>query len=129
MFSLFISKTGLEKSPSNELTEDQLELVAAKIGDSWQTLASELGLSDEDVTAIMSETSDLKEHARVMLKQWKEREGGESTRESLIAGLNESGLVDIIESVFEPKSAKSAPTKDEEKEKPAPTTPMETESS
>ncbi|XP_071491499.1 THO complex subunit 1-like [Diadema antillarum] len=97
---------GLDKTMSAEVTPEQLSLVAAKIGDSWQTLASELGLSDDDVTAILSETSDQKEQSRLMLQRWKEAQGEAASRDALVAGLMESGLDDIVESVFSEDKAK-----------------------
>ncbi|XP_030839467.1 THO complex subunit 1 [Strongylocentrotus purpuratus] len=97
---------GMDKSPSAAVTEEQFTLVASKIGDSWQTLAVELGFSDDEVTAILSETSDIKEQTKLMLQQWQDKEGAEPSRETLIAGLMESGLDDIVESVFMEKQKK-----------------------
>eukprot|EP00057_Strongylocentrotus_purpuratus_P022141 XP_011676615.1 PREDICTED: THO complex subunit 1 [Strongylocentrotus purpuratus] len=97
---------GMDKSPSAAVTEEQFTLVASKIGDSWQTLAVELGFSDDEVTAILSKTSDIKEQTKLMLQQWQDKEGAEPSRETLIAGLMESGLDDIVESVFTEKQKK-----------------------
>ncbi|XP_041483923.1 THO complex subunit 1-like [Lytechinus variegatus] len=97
------SEEGMDKSPSTVVTEEQFALVASKSGDSWQTLAIELGFSDEEISSIVSETSDLKDQAKRMLRLWQDREGDEPSRERLIAGLTESGLDDIVESVFTEK--------------------------
>nr|XP_054772580.1 THO complex subunit 1-like isoform X1 [Lytechinus pictus]XP_054772581.1 THO complex subunit 1-like isoform X2 [Lytechinus pictus]XP_054772582.1 THO complex subunit 1-like isoform X3 [Lytechinus pictus] len=97
------SEEGMDKSPSTVVTEEQFALVASKSGDSWQTLAIELGFSDEEIASIVSETSDLKDQAKQMLQLWQDKEGDEPSRERLIAGLTESGLDDIVESVFTEK--------------------------
>ncbi|XP_033116489.1 THO complex subunit 1-like [Anneissia japonica] len=91
---------GGEEEKSDVLTEDQLEAVISKIGDNWMTLAGELFLSDDDISNLQTELSDAKEQARQLLNIWQEREGTSATKEVLVGALQESGLKDIVESVF-----------------------------
>ncbi|XP_071964290.1 THO complex subunit 1-like [Antedon mediterranea] len=91
---------GGEEEKSDVLTDDQLEAVVNKVGENWKTLASELFLSDDDITNLQTEHSEAKEQARQLLHLWQEREGESATKDTLVKALQESGLVDIVESVF-----------------------------
>ncbi|XP_054772580.2 THO complex subunit 1-like [Lytechinus pictus] len=119
------SEEGMDKSPSTVVTEEQFALVASKSGDSWQTLAIELGFSDEEIASIVSETTDLKDQAKQMLRLWQDKEGDEPSRERLIAGLTESGLDDIVESVFTTERQKAVENGEDATAEPQ---PMETDS-
>ena len=90
--------TTLEKS--NILLEEQVDAVIARLGDNWKTLASELSLTEDEITIIQTENLEVKEQSKAMITAWMNREGDQATRDVLTKALMESGLNDIVESVL-----------------------------
>ncbi|XP_077868865.1 THO complex subunit 1-like [Saccoglossus kowalevskii] len=85
---------------SSILTLDQLESVANKLGDNWKTLANELNMSDDEISALQTEHPEVKVQAKEMLLTWQMKEGNSAVKHVLLSALQESGLKDIVESVF-----------------------------
>ncbi|XP_077991369.1 THO complex subunit 1-like [Glandiceps talaboti] len=85
---------------STVVTIDQLDAVANKLGDNWKTLATELNLSNEEITSIQTENPEVKVQAKEALLKWQIKEGNGAVKNVLVNALQESGLTDIVESVF-----------------------------
>lgn len=96
----FLSFT--EKEVTKVSPED-MDLVALKLGANWKTLAVELGLTEDEISNTQTEFAEVKEQSRHVLKSWLEEKGNEACEEVLVKALTESGLNDIVQSVFQKK--------------------------
>ncbi|XP_070556038.1 THO complex subunit 1-like [Ptychodera flava] len=98
----FLKNTEESNTPdqSSIVTLDQLEAVANKLGDNWKTLATELNLTNEEITTLQTDHPEIKAQAKQMLINWQTKEGSNAVKDVLVNALQESGLTDIVESVF-----------------------------
>lgn len=96
-------KAGEEEKEDKKVSAEDLELVAMKLGINWKTLAVELGFTEEEISTIQTDLAEVKEQSRHVLKSWEIKHGDEASKEVLLKALTESGLNDIVESVFQKK--------------------------
>lgn len=99
-FSLF---SFIPEKEDKKVSAEDLELVAMKLGTNWKTLAVELGFTEEEISTIQTDLAEVKEQSRHVLKSWEMKHGDEASKEVLLKALTESGLNDIVESVFQKK--------------------------
>ena len=66
---------------AHDRAEIRLWDVSKQVGDQWQDLGMELGLSERELRVMERENDDKQEQAFVMLHTWAEREGKDATSE------------------------------------------------
>ncbi|XP_071837489.1 THO complex subunit 1-like [Apostichopus japonicus] len=96
-------KAGEEEKEVTKVSPEDMDLVALKLGANWKTLAVELGLTEDEISNTQTEFAEVKEQSRHVLKSWLEEKGNEACEEVLVKALTESGLNDIVQSVFQKK--------------------------
>ncbi|XP_071481712.1 uncharacterized protein [Diadema antillarum] len=93
----FLQDPSMSPKSAHQRAEIRLWDVANQVGDQWQDLGRELGLSERELKAIEKENEDTPEQAFVMLHNWAEHEGKDASSEKLEDGLRSIGRGDIID--------------------------------
>ncbi|CAL8349510.1 unnamed protein product, partial [Arctogadus glacialis] len=75
------------RSPGQDLSAEQLRVVAQTLGRRWERAALHLGLTDEDLDDIKKEDMAEFKQRRKMLLLWKSRRPGKATAQDLLSGL------------------------------------------
>ncbi|XP_072165183.1 uncharacterized protein [Diadema setosum] len=93
----FLQDPSMSPKSAHQRAEIRLWDVANQVGDQWQDLGRDLGLSERELKAIEKENEDTPEQAFVMLHNWAEHEGKDASSEKLEDGLRSIGRGDIID--------------------------------
>ena len=88
-----ISKETLKCVVSNKHRND----IASRTGDAWESLATFIGVSPEDVHDIKEEYRKPLDRRLAMMRRWHELWGSEASYRRLVEGLRQIGRRDLIE--------------------------------
>ncbi|XP_063073611.1 THO complex subunit 1 isoform X3 [Engraulis encrasicolus] len=80
---------------SKLVSNEQMDEVAAKLGDQWKTLATHLEVKAMELREIEGENEDVETQAKMLLLAWQDQAGNQATVESLVAALNNAGFESI----------------------------------
>ena len=86
---LFPDKVFETRSPGQDLSAEQIQVVAKTLGRRWEKAALHLGLKNEDLDEIKKEKKDEYMQRRNMLRLWKDRRPGKATAQYLLRGLED----------------------------------------
>ncbi|KAM9791483.1 THO complex subunit 1 [Syngnathus typhle] len=87
--------------PSKMVSNQQMDDVAAKLGNRWKSLASHLEMRAAELREIEAESEDADIRAKLLLVTWQDREGAQATVESLVAALNAAGFAKMADELSE----------------------------
>ncbi|XP_037132807.1 THO complex subunit 1 isoform X2 [Syngnathus acus] len=87
--------------PSKMVSNQQMDDVAAKLGNRWKALASHLEMRAAELREIEAESEDADIRAKLLLVTWQDREGAQATVESLVAALNAAGFAKMADELNE----------------------------
>ncbi|XP_049603714.1 THO complex subunit 1 [Syngnathus scovelli] len=87
--------------PSKMVSNQQMDDVAAKLGNRWKSLASYLEMRAAELREIEAESEDADIRAKLLLVTWQDREGAQATVESLVAALNAAGFAKMADELSE----------------------------
>ncbi|KAK2822544.1 hypothetical protein Q5P01_022609 [Channa striata] len=86
---------------SKQVTNQQMDDIAAKLGAQWKTLASHLEMKAAELREIETDSEDVDMQAKLLLVAWQDREGTQATVDNLITALNAAGFSQIADSLNE----------------------------
>ncbi|KAL2097320.1 hypothetical protein ACEWY4_006527 [Coilia grayii] len=79
------------------VTNEQMDEVAAKLGNQWKTLAGHLEVKAMDLREIEADNEDAEMQAKMLLVAWQDQVSSQATVENLVTALNNAGFGKIAE--------------------------------
>ncbi len=93
-------EAGKESKP-DIVTVEQMEKLAANLGDKWKKFIPKLAFSKEDQAKFETEGKSDKEAAVLMFKKWAEAEGDGAVKDELVYVVESLKMGDMLKGVFE----------------------------
>jgi triacylglycerol esterase/lipase EstA (alpha/beta hydrolase family) len=84
----------LESVPDSLIRE-----LSKSLPNDWKTVATHLGLSDDEISVIRLNDDQVEEKTNAMLQKWKKKKGKDATRSKLIEVLKKCDRSDLVDKV------------------------------